>query len=115
MDILRCSSEEFLTELLDQKRPVCDVLCRGMPALCYCASMYDEELALRIAREGVDLDVNAQDPSGYSALHFAAEFDLPELVEALLVEPTCFPPTSPPARSLPADICALIPSVFFGF
>ncbi|OQS02680.1 hypothetical protein THRCLA_04957 [Thraustotheca clavata] len=58
----------------------------GQSTLLYAASMYDEELALKIikAKKRIPVNINAIDNHGYSALHYAADADMYQLVKTLL-------------------------------
>ncbi|KAF0700678.1 Aste57867_8856 [Aphanomyces stellatus] len=62
------------------------VLVMGQPALLFAASMYDEDLARLILsmRHRLPLDVNTMDSHGFTALHYAADSDMSDLVGALL-------------------------------
>lgn len=55
-----------------------------MSPLQYAASMFDDELAIRVVREGVDVDIDETGRDDYTALHMACEGNMDELLEVLL-------------------------------
>jgi ankyrin repeat protein len=75
---------ERLPALIDAGCSLAYVRVHGMSPLLYCCAAYDEELAIRILREGVDVDIDAPDQSGFTPLHYAADAGLEELARELL-------------------------------
>ena len=56
---LKSPEEQRLDALLRAKQSLQHVTIRGLSALQYCASVFDEELALRVLKEGLDVDIGA--------------------------------------------------------
>lgn len=75
---------ERLPALVDAGCSLAYVRVHGLSPLLYCCATYDEELAIRLLREGVDVDVNAPDQSGFTPLHYAADAGLEQLARELL-------------------------------
>lgn len=75
---------ERLPALLDAGCSLAYVRVHGMSPLLYCCATYDEDLAIRLLREGVDVDLNAPDQSGFTPLHYAADGGLESLARELL-------------------------------
>ena len=75
---------ERLPALVDAGCSLAYVRVHGMPPLLYCCATYDEDLAIRLLRDGVDVDLNAPDQSGFTPLHYAADGGLERLARELL-------------------------------
>ena len=75
---------ERVPALLDAGCSLAYVRVHGMSPLLYCCATYDEDLAIRLLREGVDVDFNAPDQSGFTPLHYAADGGLESLARELL-------------------------------
>ena len=75
---------ERLPALVDAGCSLAYVRVHGMSPLLYCCAAYDEDLAIRLLREGVDVDLNASDQSGFTPLHYAADGGLERLARELL-------------------------------
>ena len=75
---------EGLPALLDCGCSLKFVRVRGTSPLLYCCALYDEEMALRLLREGVEVDIDAPDSSGFTPLHYAVDAGLNMLAKALL-------------------------------
>ena len=75
---------EALPALIDAGVSLRYVRVHGLSPLLYCCACYDEELAIRMLREGVGVDLDAPDQSGFTPLHYAADAGLHDLARALL-------------------------------
>ena len=73
-----------LAALLDCGGSMKYVRVHGMTPLLYCCAAYDEEVAVRLLHEGVEVDMDAPDNSGFTPLHYAADAGLGTLAKALL-------------------------------
>ena len=78
------AAPEALPALLDAGCSLRYVRVHGLPPLLYCCACYDEELAIRMLSEGVGVDLDAPDQSGFTPLHYAADAGLHGLAQALL-------------------------------
>lgn len=77
-------ADERLRHLLTSKASLRDVCLKGMSALGYCCSLFDEELALQVVMNGVDVDLECPVSGGYTPLHVACSANMPDLVRVLL-------------------------------
>jgi hypothetical protein len=78
------ASGEDVVPLIESGVSLSDIKIRGYSPLVYFCSVMDEELAVDTVKRGVDVNINEAGPSSYTALHFASDFAMTELVAALL-------------------------------
>ena len=75
---------EILQSNITLKEPL---LVMGQSALLFAASIYDEELAILMFhnRHQIPIECNAADNQGFTALHYAIEADMTDLLQELLL------------------------------
>jgi len=49
--------EEYLLELLEEKKSLKGVLIRGLSPLMYACTIYDDELCIQLLQQGVELEL----------------------------------------------------------
>ena len=59
---------------------------KGLPLIIYVTSLYDEDLACDIVKNGVDADCNVRHDYGYRPLHYACEYGMVNLAQAILIK-----------------------------
>eukprot|EP01084_Bolivina_argentea_P231140 389865_1 len=74
---------ERIKRYLSEKKSIRFATIEGISFLRYCIAMIDEELAIEIIKNGIDLDINEPWDNGQSPLHFAAQMDMIELIKII--------------------------------
>ena len=79
-------NEEELLNLIKNKVSLKEKTIKGLPPIIYATSLYDEDLACDIVNNGVDVDYNVRHDYGYRPLHYACEYGMVNLVQAILIK-----------------------------
>ena len=69
---------------LKEKRSIRFATIEGISFLRYCIAMIDEELAIEIVKNGINLDINEPWDNGQTPLHFACQMDMIYLIQIML-------------------------------